>query len=129
MNTVLVSLVQCFHNVCQDRRILSTMVSKMEIQGATSKITRRTFTTRSAYRDAIPWLKKLSLSDRIVNFRFEDVEEAFFADLLAGFGTLEDCAGFGAEGAEFGSHGGLIAVRWLEVLGRVIERRRKEFGS
>ena len=82
----------------------------MEIQSATSKIIQRTFTTRSAYRDAIPWLEKLSLSDRIVNFRFEDVEEAFFADLLAGFGTFEDCAGFSAEGAEFGSHGGPIAV-------------------
>ena len=87
------------------------MVSKMEIQGATSKITRRTFTTRSAYRDAIPWLKKLSLSDRIVNFRFEDVEEAFFADLLAGFGTFEDCTGFTAESADFGSHNDLLAGR------------------
>jgi hypothetical protein len=50
----------------------------------------------------------MSLSDRVVDLRFEDVEEAFFADLLAGFGTFEDCAGFIAESAEFGSHNGLL---------------------
>ena len=39
-----------------------------------------------------------------MDFGFEDVEEAFFADLLAGFGAFEDCSGFCAEGAELWGH-------------------------
>ena len=48
-----------------------------------------------------------------MDLRFKDVEETFFADLLAGFGTLEDCAGFGAESAQFGGHSSLLASGWL----------------
>ena len=47
-----------------------------------------------------------------MDFRFEDVEETLFADLLAGFGTFEDRAGFGAESTEFRSHDGPLASRW-----------------
>ena len=50
-----------------------------------------------------------------MDFRFEDVEEAFFADLLAGFGAFEDRAGFVAEGAEFWSHGGALGFGRLKV--------------
>ena len=46
-----------------------------------------------------------------MNFRFEDVEEAFFADLLTGFGSLEDCSRIRAESAEFGSHVGVLTDR------------------
>ena len=44
-----------------------------------------------------------------MDFGFEDVEEAFFADLLAGFGAFEDCSGFCAEGAELWGHCTLAA--------------------
>ena len=75
----------------------------------------------------------MRLGDRVVDFRFEDVEETFFADLLAGFGTFENRAGFSAESAEFGSHNDPVAGRWLEVRlegwGRVIERKRKDLGT
>lgn len=84
----------------------------------------RTFTARGPYCNPIPWFEKLSLGDRVVDFRFEDVEETFFADLLAGFGTLEDCTGFGAESAQFGSHGSLLASGWLRgKLDRTEEER------
>ena len=44
-----------------------------------------------------------------MDFGFENVEEAFFTDLLAGFGAFEDRSGFCAEGAELGSHCTLVA--------------------
>ena len=127
MNTVVVSLVKSFHDVCQDGRILSAMVSKATNM---QHLHWHTFPARSTYRHPIPRFEKLSLGDRVVNFRFEDVEEAFFADLLAGFGALEDRAGFRAESARFGSHSDLLAGRWYSrVGGMVIERVREEVSS
>jgi hypothetical protein len=61
-----------------------------------------------------------------VDFRLEDVEETFFADLLAGFRSLEDCSGFSAESTEFGSHGFLAAGGWVEVKLRVWSSDRAE---
>ena len=93
----------------------------------------RTFATRSTYCDSISWLEKLGLNNRVVDFRFEDVEETFFADLLTSLGAFEDRAGLSAESAEFRGHGSLLAVGWfgakLEAWGRVIERKRREFGA
>lgn len=104
MNAVVVSLVKGFHDVCQDGRILSATVRKVADMRGSILNNWHTFPARSAYRYPIPRFKKLSLGDRVVNFRFEDVEEAFFADLLAGFGAFEDCAGFRTETAGFRSH-------------------------
>jgi hypothetical protein len=46
-----------------------------------------TFSSRRSNSDTVSGLEKLSLGDRVVHFRLEDLEEAVLAYLLPGFRT------------------------------------------
>ena len=55
-------------------------------------VNRHTFPSTSSYSDAFAPVKDaLALDDGLVDFLLEDLEEAVFADLLACFGSFDEC--------------------------------------
>ena len=73
------------------RAPLNLLVPLSETERLTSKRTalekNDTFPSRRSNSDTVSGLEKLSLGDRVVHFRFEDLEEAVLAYLLPGFRT------------------------------------------